>query len=100
VFLGPVTLATAGTPYSIYSQTEGASPVYVAHAVSITNDSANSSGVLYIGDSNVSSTVYGYSLSAGNTLSLTEVFNSVQLDSIFMTGSTDSMKVDLMCLEV
>ena len=91
-----VTLTTSGTAYNLFTLVKaiqaGVSPSCCQ--LTITADSGNG-GNVYVGDSTVSTSIFGARLPANGSANFTASFNGIGMEAFYLAGDASSQKVDI-----
>ena len=94
-----VTLTTSNTAYNLYTLVSAVNTSFAlyGHQLTLQADIGNG-GVVYIGDSTLSTTKYGASLTATGAANYVAPFNGLGLEQVYLLGSVNGQLVDVTSL--
>jgi hypothetical protein len=101
LFLSQVTLTTENTIYQLYSLIKAVAPNTSpsTHQLNIQYD-ISGTGFLYIGNSAVSASSYGFVAIPGDSMNFQATFNGLGLDSIYLTATTNAQVVNIISMDM
>jgi hypothetical protein len=102
MFGSQVSIAATAHTYNLYTLLSAVDTTIPqnAHFVTIASDPNNGGANLYLGDANVTSTLYSNVLISGDSATYQGVFNSINLKDIYLASDTAACLVNVSTMTV
>jgi len=96
-----VTLTTASTVYNLFTLMQAIQPTITSgfNQIFLVADQGNA-GNVFVGDSSVTTSVFGNQMPATGSTSFTVPFNGLSMEAIYLVADTNSQKVDVIASRI